>query len=240
MTRFLSSIRKDVVIQARKKFYAVSLTFASLTAAIFSIYLDPQMILKLIPATILILSGMSLIFVGILIAEENEKGILKALMYSPLTIGEYLGAKIISLTILGNIEMGIMIAGPLYYFHVVDDVELPNMWIFFIGLTILNLIYTIIGVIISVRFKKLTDMLFPITAIVILLEIPAVHFSDLLTSNFFLTIPSSAPVVLIQSAFIDLSSTMWIYTIAYNAFLLVLLSWWAKAAYNKHILLKMG
>ena len=174
MTRFLSSIRKDVVIQARKKFYAVSLTVASLTAAIFSIYLDPQMILKLIPATILILSGMSLIFVGILIAEENEKGILKALMYSPLTIGEYLGAKIISLTILGNIEMGIMIAGPLYYFHVVDDVELPNMWIFFIGLTILNLIYTIIGVIISVRFKKLTDMLFPITAIVILLEIPAV------------------------------------------------------------------
>ena len=104
---------------------------------------------------------------------------------------------------------------------------------------ILNLIYTFLGIGLTVRYKKITDYMIPVVMIMIILQLPIIYYSKILQSPIFLVIPSGAPVMIIQGAFEELESWEWIYAIGYNIIILAGLLKWTFKSYDKHIVQKM-
>ncbi len=240
MNRLTTTIQKDMIVQIRNHIYTISLSLAILFSVLFSIILKAEHIKTVIPATmLLIVGGTTLVFIGGLVLDEKENGILSALILSPLKIGEYLWSKIITLTLLSTIEVGIMIGGPIAYFYYSGGTPLPNLIILFFGVLVLNLLYTLLGIGLTVRYKKITDYMLPIVMIMIVLQLPIIFFGNVLKSPFFLVIPSSAPVMVIQGAFEKLASWEWIYAIGYNIIILSGLIKWAFQSYDRHIVRKM-
>lgn len=240
MGRLSSSIQKDTMIQARKNLYAISLGLAVIFSLIFCFILKPDQLKIVIPAAmLLIVGGSTLLFVGALIMDEKESGVLSALVVSPLTSREYLLSKIITLTFLSTLEVGIMTGIPLAYFHGKFGVELPNILLLAVGIVILNMSLTALGIIVAVRFKKITDYIVPILVVMIFLQVPIIYFSGIMNSHVFLAIPSSASVMIIRGAFGALEPWQWIYAGIYNAVIVASLLIWAVASYEKHIVRKM-
>ena len=138
MSRLGSTIRNDVIIQVRKNFYTVSLIIAVLVAVTTCFAFKAEHIRIVIPAAMLLLvGGTTLVFIGGLIMEEKEKGILYAVLLSPLRIWEYLWSKIISLTVLATLEVGLMVGVPLAWFHSEQGIELPSIWILAAGIILM-------------------------------------------------------------------------------------------------------
>lgn len=241
MKPMTSTIKKDVIIQARNKLYAISIGLAVIFAIIFSILLKPDQIVTVIPAAMLLLvGGTTLVFVGGLILSEKDEGILNAIIVSPLSTRAYLTSKMITLTFLATIEIIIMVGVPIVYLSIVKGTPLPNFFILIVGIIIINLLYTIVGIGMTVRFKKITDYMIPVVMLMILLQVPIIHFWHIFEHPIFLIIPTSAPIMFIQGAFTPLASWEWIYATVYMGCLLIVLTKWAFKSYNKHIIMKMG
>jgi len=240
MGRFVTSIQKDMILQVRNQMYTISLGLALLCAALFCFILKAEYIQTAVPAAmLLIVGGTTLIFVGGLILDEKEKGILSALILSPLSRREYLWSKIVSLTFLSTVEVGIMVGVPLLYFHYSQGMALPNLPVLFAGLVVLNLFLTVFGLGLAVRYRKITDYMVPILVIMVFLQVPILYYSRILPSPILLAIPSSAPIMIFQGAFARLALWQWIYAVGYNALLLAVLIPWSARAYYKHIVSKM-
>ena len=197
MSRLLSTIQNDIVIQVRKNFYTVTMILALLFAVIFSLILRADQIRTIVPAAmLLIVGGTTMLFIGALILEEKEKGILKALLLSPLGPGRYLMSKVVTITFLSTLEIGIMIGGPIAYFHASAGTALPSVLILSVGVIVLNLIYTLLGLAITVRFRKVTDYMIPVVVVMILLQAPILYFTNIVPHPALLAIPSSVPVMM--------------------------------------------
>lgn len=241
MNPMTSTIRKDVKVQVRNKLYAISIGLACVFAIIFSILLKPEQIITVIPAAMLLLvGGTTLVFVGGLILSEKEEGILHAIIVSPLSAKAYLGSKIMTLTFLASIEVMIMVGIPIIYLSIIKGTRLPNLFILIVGIIVINLLYTILGIALTVRFNKITDYMIPVVMLMIILQIPIVHFWQIFEHPLFLIIPTSAPIMFIQGAFISLTFWEWLYAIVYMGLMLIGLTKWALKAYDKHIIMKVG
>ncbi len=240
MNRLTTTIQKDMVVQIRNHIYTISLSLAVLFSIIFAALLKPDSIPIVIPAVmLLIVGGTTLVFIGGLILEEKETGILSALMLSPLRIKEYLWSKIITLTFLSTVEVGIMIGVPIAFFFYSKGTALPNLFLLLVGVLILNVMYTLLGIGLTVRYKKITDYMIPIVMIMIALQLPIIYYGKIVESPLFLVIPSSAPVMVIQGAFNQLPAWQWIYAVSYNLIILLGLLKWAFRSYHHYIVRKM-
>jgi fluoroquinolone transport system permease protein len=240
MSRLGSSLQNNIVIQVRKNYYTITLVVALLVAVVSSLLFEPENFRLIIPAImLLIVGGTTFVFIGGLIFDEREKGVLQAMIVSPLKVGEYLWAKILSLTILSTIEIGIMIFGPLFWFQSQHGISIPNPALLLSGIIILNLIYTLMGLCLAVYFKRMTDFMLPLTAVIIFLQFPIVYFFGIIPSSWILIVPSAAPVMLIQAAFIDLSQGLWIYTFVYIFIQLGFLIFWSHRAFTQQIVKRL-
>lgn len=240
MSRLGSSIQNNMVIQVRRNYYSVTLLIAILVALVSALLFKPDQIRTVIPAVmLLIVGGTTFVFIGGLIFDEREKGILNALVVSPLRVGEYLWAKIISLTFLSTVEVAIMIFGPLIWFNTRSGIEMPRAALLIAGIIILNLLYTLMGLSITVYFKKITDFLMPLVAIMIFLQLPILYFAGVLRHPLLLVIPSAAPVMLIQGAFIRLETSQWVYALGYISIQLAGLIIWSRKAFVRNIIRRM-
>ena len=241
MSRLGSSIQNNMIIQVRKNYYSVTLLIAVLVAVVTALLFKPHQIRTLIPAVmLLIVGGTTFVFIGGLIFDEKEKGILSALAVSPLSVGEYIWAKIISLTFLSTLEVGIMVFGPVIWFSLRADIEMPRVLPLVSGIVILNLLYTLAGLSITVYFRKITDFLMPMTGIMIFLQIPVLYFAGIIKHPIFLAIPSAAPVMIIQGAFISLELRQWIYAGSYVLCQLVVLVIWSYRSFVRNIMERMA
>lgn len=241
MSRLGSTIRKDMIVQSRNNIYSMTLVIAVMFAIVFSLLLKPEHLGLIVPAALLfVVGGTTIIFVALLIMEEKELGILNALTVSPLNTYEYLISKISSITLLATLEVAIMIGIPIVLAYYRVGLDLPNIAALLIGVLIINCIYCMIGVIVSVRFNKFTDFMFPGVIVVIFLQIPTLYFAKMIQSNILLIIPSSAPVMFVYGAFNKLDLWQWVYATGYSLLILGLLGLWTHQAYIKHVKSKLS
>jgi len=239
MNRFASTFQKDVMVQARNNLYTISIMVALVFAVIFTFLLKPEHLSKVIPATLLfVVGGTTIIFIGALLMEEKELGLINAFTVTPLNMKTYLASKIFSLTVLSTIEVGIMIGVPIFWNNSSVGTELPNLLLLSVAVISLNLFYTLLGMAISVRFNKLTDVMMPITALMIFLQIPIIYFANILDSKLLLIIPSAAPIMLVQGAFNTLSQWQWLYGCIYTMVIILITGIWAYKAFDAHVLKK--
>ncbi len=241
MIRLLTAIKTDLIVQVRTNLYTIGIGTGLLVAVVFAWLASPDLLFSYIPALmLLVVGGTTLLYVAGMIIFEKDEGTLNANMVSPLRISEYLWSKIISLTALATLEAVVMIGGAMLIMSFSDEVKLPNLPILLIGIFAIGAVYTLIGIILVVRFDTITDYLIPMAGVAMLLQLPFLYFLGWVKHPIFLLIPTSAPALLMQAAYIQLTAWEWLYAIGYTGGLLVILAIWAQRAFHTHIIMKVG
>jgi fluoroquinolone transport system permease protein len=241
MTRLIAAMRMDVTVQWRNKLYVIGIVAGVLVAGVLALlFAADQLYLGVPTLMLLVVGGSTLLYVAGLITFERDEGTLSAVIVSPLRTTEYLWSKVITLTGLATLESAIMIGGAMLILGRNGAVPVPNIPIMLIGIISMGVIYTLLGVVLIVRYDKITDFLLPMAAIASILQLPLFHFLDVVVSPLFLIIPTSASTMLIRGAYIPLTAGEWLYAIGYTAVQIVVLAIWAYRAFNTHIIRKAG
>ncbi len=241
MTRLLSAMKIDVIVQVRNNLYAIGIGVAVLVAVMVSQLASPNQLPSLVPALmLLVIGGTTLLYVAGLILFERDEGTLHAVMVSPLRTSEYLWSKIITLTALATLESVTMVGGAMLIMSRSDEMTWPAIPILLIGIIAIGVMYTLMGIVLIVRYDKITDFLIPMAAILSVLQLPFLHFWGVIEHPAFLIIPTSAPTMLMQGAYIQLATWEWLYAMGYTAAMIMGLTIWAYRAFNTHIIMKLG
>lgn len=241
MKRLLSAMKIDVTIQYRNKLYAIGIFVGIILAVALSWLANPRNMYAAVPtAMLLVVGGTTLFYVGGMILFEKEEGTLSAVSVSPLSSAEYLGSKIITLTILATVESIVMIAGATLIMSLTFEISSPDTVVLLTGIVGISIMYILVGIILIVRYDKITDFLIPMAAVAVILQLPFVYFLDVVVHPFFLVIPSSAPTLLMKGAYVDLALWEWWYASGYTFVTIAVLAIWAYRAFQKHILIETG
>ena len=241
MSRLLSAMKNDVIIQVRTQLYTIGIAAGIIVAVTVSQLATPAQLFSIMPTLmLLVVGGSTLVYVAALIIFERDEGTLNAVIVSPLRTSEYLWSKIITLTMLATVEAVVMIGGAMGIMRVSDALALPNVPLLLAGIVAIGVIYTLIGIVLIGRFDKITDFLVPMAGIAVVLQLPFLYFLGWVEHPLLLAIPTSAPTVLMQGAYVELAPWEWGYGIGYTAVLITVLSIWAYRAFQTHIIMKVG
>ncbi|MEP3275707.1 MAG: hypothetical protein ABJN26_07995 [Stappiaceae bacterium] len=237
MSRLRAGIRTDFQVQVRNNLYAIGIIVSVILAIAMAFLARPdQLPIVAAAALILIAGGSTLLYVGAMIVFEKDEGTLRALTVSPVRSWEYLGAKVITLTIIAAIETAIIVGGATVILSADATIPIPNVLLLLLATVAMSVLYTLIGIIMVVRFRSITDYLVPLSFLATILQLPFFYFMGVFAHPSLLAIPTSAPAMILMSAYRPLLPWEWIYGLGYTAVLLVGLSVWANAAFNKHII----
>jgi fluoroquinolone transport system permease protein len=241
MTRLLATMKLDITIQIRNQLYAIGIGVAVVLAIALSQLTTPDQLPLVIPTVmLLVMGGSTLLYVSSLILFEKDEGTINMAIVSPLTSAEYLVSKIVTLTGLATLESIIMIAGTMILMSFSAEVVVPNLFVLFVGIIAIGVLYTLIGILLIVRYDKITEFLIPMSAIAVVLQFGFLYYLGLWESPLLLLIPTSAPTMIMRGAYVELSVWEWLYGIIYTSLLLVGLSFWSYRAFQTHIVMKVG
>jgi fluoroquinolone transport system permease protein len=241
MTRLLATMKTDLMVQFRNRLYAIGVFVGAIIAVGLSQLASPEQLFVIVPVLMLIaVGGTTMLYIAALIIFERDEGTMNALIASPLRTSEYLWSKIITLTALSALESIVMIGGATLIMTWSHPVSWPNIPILLVGIIGIGVMYTLFGIILVVRYDKITDFLMPMAFFAVVLQLPFLHFLGLVVHPVFLVIPTSAPTMLMQGAYVSLAPWQWIYAAGYSAVLIVLLGAWASRAFDKHVVAKAG
>lgn len=241
MTRLLSTMKLDITMQIRNKLYAIGIFVGILSAIALSQLVIPEQLPAVIPTVMmLVIGGSTLLYVAGMIIFEKDEGTINMAIVSPLRSSEYLISKITTLTLLSTIESTVIVGGTMLLMNFSQAVPIPNVLVLYMGIVIIGVMYTLIGIVLIVRFDKITEFLIPMGGVAMILQMSFLYFIGFVESPIFLAIPVSAPTMIMRGAFVGLTTWEWIYGIGYSAVLLIGLSVWAYRAFQNHIVMRVG
>ena len=241
MKRFLTIFKTDITVQFRNQLYSIGIGIALLLGITFAWLGSPEQFPTIMPALLLIfIGGTTFFYAGSLIFAENEQGTLAANMVSPLRVSEYLWSKILTLTLLATFESVTTITLSWLILNFSEKINLPNIPVLLAGIIIIGVIYILMGIIIIVRYEKITEFLIPMALIISILQLPFLHFWGVIESPIFLILPTSAPTMIIQGSFMPLEPWKWVYALVYSAALLTGLILWTYRSFSRFISERVG
>ncbi|MFD0557065.1 fluoroquinolone transport system permease protein [Stackebrandtia endophytica] len=234
MTRLLAGIRLDIRLQWRYGFHY---------AALFSIILweVPIFLLPdhLLPTSMpyLIFGDLALVgfffIVGAVFFERGERTLFANLV-TPMRFGDYLGAKLSTLTLLSlGLSLVIVISG------VGFDVSMVPL---LVSALLCSLLFLLAGFISAAPFQSVSDWFIPSTAVIALLNIPLLDYSGLWQHPIMYLIPTHGSLLMMGAAFGQLDPTgwQWEYAVGYQLLWVVLLIVIAKRAFTRFIIQREG
>jgi fluoroquinolone transport system permease protein len=133
-----------------------------------------------------------------------------------------------------------MIGGAKLIMRFSGGFSLPNIPLLLLGIVAMGILYTLIGIVLVVRYSSITDYLLPMAGVAVILQLPFLYFLGWVEHWSFLLIPTSAPTVLMVGAYRSLAGWEWVYGVGYTAVLLIGLSMWAYRAFQTHVIEKVG
>jgi fluoroquinolone transport system permease protein len=241
MSRLLAAMKTDITIQLRNNLYTIGIAIAILSGVMVSqVVALPDFAVAIPILMLFVLGGSTLLYVAGLIIFEKDEGTIHALIVSPLRPVEYLWSKVITLTALAALESVVMMAVAFLIASRTQEMIGFNPLVLAIGIVIMGAGYTLLGIVMIVRYRSITDFLVPVLIVALILQAPFLYFAGLVKSPVFLLIPTSAPTYLMLGAFRDLEVWQWVYGLAYSTIQLLGLAWWASTAFRKHIIMKVG
>jgi fluoroquinolone transport system permease protein len=209
MKRLLATMRCDITLQWRHGFY-----YATAFVLIFCVVVVSRMpaveLGWLLPA--LVLGNLLLntfYFIGGLILLEKAEGTLEAQIVTPLRPGEYLTAKVVTLTLLGvveNVMLVLLLVG--FNFRLLPLVT---------GLVLTAVLYCLVGVLAVVRYDSINEYLMPSVVYTALLLVPLMPFLGQWTHWLLYLHPMQAPLLLAQAAFQPVARWQLVYGVLYAA-----------------------
>lgn len=198
MGRLAHTVRWDITLQARNGFYAVTALVLLMWAALL-VPLPALDMAWLLPP--LILSNLvvgSFYFVGAIVLLERAEGSLLARAVTPLRGGEYLAARIISLSLLALLEnLGIAIL-----FRGVGFALLPLAG----GIVLGTALFCLAGLITVAPYGSMNAYLLPSAAVCGLLALPTITALTHWAHPLFYLHPLEPAMLLMQGAFRPLAA----------------------------------
>ncbi|MBL1420805.1 MAG: hypothetical protein COC24_009880 [Alphaproteobacteria bacterium] len=238
MKRLMNEIKTGMVVQFRNGLYHVGIGVGVLVAIVVSQLISANILsLTMVGIMLLIIGGSTLLYVAAILMFERDEDTISATIVSPLTIAEYIVAKTVSLTILATLESFVSFGGALVimYFQGVEF-EIPNVLILIISLFAICIIFVLMGIILAVRYKSITDFIMPMAVVIIFLQIPIFYFVDFTDTWLLLLFPVSPPTMMMLGAFGQMQNWQYVYSIGYSVICIIGLFYWAKAAFAKHVI----
>jgi fluoroquinolone transport system permease protein len=227
MSRLFATIRWDVALQLRNGFYAATLfitvfwalTLRQVGALDLRWLLPPMVIGNLLIGTFF--------FIGALVLLEKGEGTLTAQVVTPLRIGEYLSAKVITLSALAlaeTIVLVFVIAGWRF-----------NALLLIAGVSLAAALYCLFGFVAVARYTAINEYLLPSGLYITALWIPLLAYMAQWRPALLYLHPMAAPLALVEAAFG--AATPWpvIYGVAYSALWIVLLYYWGRRAFRRWV-----
>lgn len=228
MTRLLGMLRCDVIIQFRNGFYAVSAVFILVWVGLFrqlpAGFLDYALV---VPAFVALNLVPIFYFIAALVLLEKSEGMLAGLVVTPLRPREFLLAKTVSLTLLGVVEGGLIVA----FLPTLVVQPLPLL----LGMCFIASFYTLIGFAVIVRFDSINAYILPAGFVVFVLVLPLAAYFGLWQSRLFALHPLQPMLVLLDAAFVPTSGTELIYGLGGSLLWIWLSFAWAKRAFRQFI-----
>ena len=197
MRRLAHSVRKDAVLQFRGGLYVVGGLVALFYIGLLRQIPDGWLVNLplLIPATLAVnVLITTFYFIAALVLLETSEGTLAALATSPLRAGEYLGAKVISLTILAIAENALILG----VFYGVDF----DPWKLAAGLASLCAFYTLVGFVTISRFESINAYLIPSGFLVAALLLPMLTHFGVVETRLMYAHPVQPFLSLLRAAFV--------------------------------------
>ncbi len=215
--RFLGALRLDARLQARNQLYPISIAVAAVVAGPLAWLSTPEALARTVPMALLaFVGGSTLLYVVAMVVLERDDNTLGALRVSPLRPWEYLASKVVTLTALATLE-GALIAGvTLAVLAREADVRLPSP-LLLVGLVLLGVMHVLVGLVLVARYARLMEVLLPMSAIAVVMQLPALYFVGALDVPALLLIPTGGPTMLVRGAFVPLTAWQWVYAVVGSA-----------------------
>lgn len=239
MSRIISTIQLDAKIHIRNKLYLITLAIAVLMGAGLGYIVQTKFEMwGAIPTFYLLtIAGTTVFFVGGIVIFEKDENTLDAQSVSPLRTWEYLTSKVLTLTLLATLEAAIVFGIAYVAQWGFEDV---NFFLLTSGVVLMAAFLVLVGFVMIVRYRNVTDFLFPAFGITILLQLPLLHVGGLLESQLWLLFPTMPMLQLIIGAFPMPGLETWeiIYGYGYSAVMIGVMFWWAMRAHYRFNILK--
>ncbi len=196
MNRLLATLRWDMVLQFRNGFYYVSVFFIMIWVGLWSqlpntssynyaLILPALITLNLLITTFYFVAGLVLL--------EKAEGTLTGLVVTPLRTGEYLAARVLSLSLLAALESLLIVM----LIYGVQFNPLPLV----IGMLLLGGFFTLIGFVAIVRYDSINEYVIPSGLVVLVLILPLIDHLGLWQNPVFYLHPVRPTLVLLRAAF---------------------------------------
>lgn len=187
----------DVLFQFRHGFYLIYLIVSLLYIIILLSTPDAQRLLVTNALVFSDTSVLGLTFVGAIVLLEKQQSILHSLFVTPIQLGEYLLAKVISLTLLAILATMLI--------FVIPNGFAPLSGFYILGVMGGASVFTLIGLGVGARVNSLNGYIFGIMAGTIIFTVPLLAYFGVYDSFWLYALPTRATLMLLSSAHRSLS-----------------------------------
>ena len=227
MKRLLATSHCDLRLQWRNGFY-YAMAFVVAVWALLSGRLATLDLAPLLPA--LVAGNLLLVtfyFVGGLVLLEKAEGTLEAQVVTPLRAGEYLAAKVLTLTLLALIE-NVVLVGLLYrrWFSPVPLV---------VGIALASALFVLAGIVAVARYASINEYLLPSILFSSAVSAPLLPALAQWQHPALLLHPLQATLVTLRAAFEPVAGWQLVYGLLYSALWIAVGYRWSKRALRRYM-----
>jgi fluoroquinolone transport system permease protein len=228
MSRLFATVRCDLTLQIRNGFYAATL-FITVFWAVILLQAGALDLRWLLPPMVIgnLLIG-TFFFIGALVLLEKGEGTLTAQVVTPLRVGEYLSAKLITLSSLALAETLILV--PVIAGWRFDALLL------IVGVSLAAVLYCLFGFVAVARYTAINEYLLPSGMYVTGLWLPLLAYMAQWRPWLLYLHPLSAPLALVEAAFGTTTPWQVVYGLAYSALWIALLSIWSGRVFRRWLI----
>lgn len=227
MNRLLHTLRWDVVFQVRYGLYLAT-AFSTLVAIIVVKQLPASVLAMALPFVMFAdLALVGFYFIAALVLFEKSEGTLLALVVSPLRFGEYLTAKLTTLTALA-VVISLLVTIVCYGFGF-------NWPLLILAVTLTSCIGLLIGLIAVAPYDSVSSFFLPAQLYGFVLNVALIPFFGWLESPIFYLWPTHGSLLLLRGAFTGIDVPHLLYGIVYQVLWIGLLAWIARRRFDRYI-----
>ncbi len=234
MSRFVSALRLDLLLQLRYGFY-----YAAAFVTLFWIAMLlplPEQALE-IATPLVVFAELAIIgyyfIAGMVLFEKSERTIY-AVVCTPLRFGEYLASKLATLTAMAILaSLLVVVAGYGTGFG-------PALLVS--GVALVSLISLLAGFISVLPFDSITRYLIPSQPPLAVMSLPLIPFLGLWAHPVFYLIPTHGALLLLGGAFGTVSLAAWqvLYAVLYGLLWISILVFVARRSFERYVVRRGG
>lgn len=238
MSRLSATVACDLRLQRRNGFYLAVVFVAALSVAILRL-LPTAAVAWLLPLVVFQnLVVTSFYFMAGLVLLERTEGTIAARVVTPLSTAEYLGAKVLTLTVLSVAEGVAVVA--LGAPERVAAAGLGRLGGLTVGLALMAAFFALAGFVFVARYDSINEFLLPSVLATAVLSAPVVEWMGVWRSPLWLVHPFAAQFALVTAPFAPVPGWKLAYGAVYSV--VWLLPAWiaARRAFDHHLLTRWG